>query len=71
VLAAFDRGFPGECFRANVWLRAGNGAILVEAATVTGDGVAYRFRRAAGGMELVATCGTQARQIDFIVEGVS
>ncbi len=71
VLAAIDRMFPGECFRVNVWLRAGAGAIAIEGATVAGDGVAYRLRRSAGAMELVATCGTSARQIDYLVEGVS
>lgn len=71
VLAAFDRTQPGECFRANVWLRAGAGAVVHQGTTIAGDGVVYRFRRAAGGLELVATCGTSARQIDFIVEGVS
>lgn len=71
VAPVIDRGRPGECFRVAVWLRAGNGAVVVNAVAAPADGVAHYFRRAAGGLELVLVCGAQARTVDFIVEGVS
>lgn len=71
VSPSFDRAHPGECFRVSVFLRPGNGAELVEGVAAPADGVAYRFRRVVGGMALVLTCGPTARQVDFVVEGVS
>lgn len=66
IVSTMDRR-NGERFSVAVWLRAGNGAVVVNALSMPVDGIAWHLRRAAGGMQLIAICGPTPRVFDWTI----